>query len=365
MRPAMARGRRAVVTALAALLVASQAAALRAHPGASTDVSIEWASPSLVRVQLTTSAESLALKLSALAGTPAPSRDARAEIERRRDVLLARLVVAAEDRALAPRWIGLSEPPDPRDRDTGKVVVTLEFDAPQSASGITWQTDLVFGSYLLIVRRDDEDDSLRWLQGRERSALISRTADVAEDWTRTAARAAGQGFIHIVPRGLDHILFVLGLFLLTPALRPLLVQVTAFTVAHSVTLALTAMGVIGLPSSVVEPLIAASIVYVAVENLRGAPLGPTRLALVFGFGLLHGMGFAGVFGSLDLPPATWMTSVVSFNLGVEAGQLAVLAAAAAATRALPIGPEARARWVTRPASILIAATGAFWLVARL
>ena len=96
-----------------------------------------------------------------------------------------------------------------------------------------------------------------------------------------------------VPQGLDHILFVLGIFLLTPRLKPILVQVPAFTVAHSVTLGLTMYGIISLPSRVVEPLIALSVAYVAIEISATSKLTPWRPAVVFGFGLLHGMGFAG------------------------------------------------------------------------
>ncbi len=109
------------------------------------------------------------------------------------------------------------------------------------------------------------------------------------------------GYTHILPKGLDHILFVLGLFLLSPRLRPMLLQVTAFTIAHSITLGLSIYGIVSLPSRIVEPLIALSIAYVAIENLVTRELKPWRLALVFMFGLLHGMGFAGVLRELGLP----------------------------------------------------------------
>ncbi len=98
------------------------------------------------------------------------------------------------------------------------------------------------------------------------------------------------GFDHIVPKGLDHILFVLGLFFLSTRLGPLLWQVSAFTLAHTVTLALGALGYVNLPPSVVEPVIAASIVFVAVENIVSQGLNPWRPVIVFGFGLLHGLG---------------------------------------------------------------------------
>jgi hydrogenase/urease accessory protein HupE len=168
-----------------------------------------------------------------------------------------------------------------------------------------------------------------------------------------------------VPKGLDHILFVVGLFLLSPRLRPLLWQVTSFTVAHSVTLALGILGLISLPAAIVEPLIAASIVYVGVENLMTDRLTRWRPAVVFGFGLLHGMGFAGVLAEIGLSEAWFVTGLVGFNLGVELGQICVVVVCfLAAGYWLRDRPWYRAA-VTMPASIAVAATGAWWFVERL
>jgi hypothetical protein len=171
------------------------------------------------------------------------------------------------------------------------------------------------------------------------------------------------GFWHIVPEGIDHVLFVLGLFLLSPRLRPLLVQVSAFTAAHTATLALSALGVVRLPPSVVEPLIALSIAYVAVENTLSTTLRPWRVVLVLGFGLLHGLGFAGVLGKLGLPRGDFLTGLLAFNAGVELGQLAVLALAFLTIGAFRSRPWYRRRIVV-PLSLGIAATGLYWTVAR-
>jgi hypothetical protein len=171
------------------------------------------------------------------------------------------------------------------------------------------------------------------------------------------------GFWHIIPTGPDHILFVLGLFLLSPTLRPLLWQVTAFTVAHSATLALSLNGLISLSPAVVEPLIAASIGFVAIENLFTSKLKPWRPAVVFAFGLLHGLGFAGVMQELGLPRDHLAAALVGFNLGVEAGQLAVIGAAF-----LLVGWFRHRSWyrtaVAVPASLAIAVIGAYWVVER-
>jgi hypothetical protein len=172
------------------------------------------------------------------------------------------------------------------------------------------------------------------------------------------------GFTHILPKGLDHILFVLSLFLLSPKLKPLLWQVTAFTLAHSITLALAVLGIFALPGRVVEPIIALSIAVVAIENLFHTEVSSWRWAGVFGFGMIHGMGFAGVLNEVSLPRDQIGVALLSFNVGVELGQLAVIALAFASTKWCEdrawYGP-----WVRRPACLLIALAGVVWTVERL
>jgi hydrogenase/urease accessory protein HupE len=179
-----------------------------------------------------------------------------------------------------------------------------------------------------------------------------------------ATQYAQLGFTHIIPRGLDHILFVLGLFLLNSAWRPLLAQVTAFTAAHTLTLALSTYGVVSLPASIVEPLIAVSIAWIAFENVATDELKWWRPAVVFAFGLLHGLGFAGVLSELGLPRDEYVTALLSFNVGVEVGQLAVIALAA-----LALGTFRNRSWyrsrVTVPLSTLIGFVGIYWAIERI
>ncbi|HEY7516106.1 MAG TPA: HupE/UreJ family protein, partial [Vicinamibacteria bacterium] len=146
----------------------------------------------------------------------------------------------------------------------------------------------------------------------------------ATSWGAIAGRFLRLGFEHIVPLGMDHVLFVVGLALLSPRAATLVAQVTAFTVAHTATLVLSTYGVLRLSPRVVEPLIALSIVYVAVENLLTERLRPWRILLVFAFGLLHGLGFAGALGDLGWPSGRRLLALVAFNLGVELGQLTVI-----------------------------------------
>lgn len=165
------------------------------------------------------------------------------------------------------------------------------------------------------------------------------------------------GFIHIIPRGLDHILFVLGLFLYAPRWRPLLAQITIFTIAHSLTLALASRGLVSVPATIVEPMIAASIAYVAMENLWQRKLRLSRLLIIFTFGLLHGLGFASVLADIGLPSSDFLISLISFNIGVELGQITVIAAALSLSLLLPLSPDRYRHLITIPFSIVIGVIG--------
>lgn len=172
------------------------------------------------------------------------------------------------------------------------------------------------------------------------------------------------GFTHILPHGLDHILFVLGLFLLSRKAKALLTQVSAFTVAHSLTLGLALFGIVRLPSAVVEPVIAASIAFIAVENLFTQEMKAWRPFVVFGFGLVHGLGFAGALQETGIAKGDLLSALVGFNLGVEFGQLAVVALAFGAVGWFRSSPRYR-HAVVIPASIAIAVIALFWTVQRI
>lgn len=174
------------------------------------------------------------------------------------------------------------------------------------------------------------------------------------------------GIRHIIPAGLDHILFVLALFFSTRRLRPLIIQVSAFTVAHTATFALAANGVIAPPASIVEPLIAATIAFVAIENLVFKDMTRWRPLIVFAFGLIHGMGFAGFFGSLPIPSNQFWSALIGFNIGVEIGQLTMMALAAILlwpVRKLITEGQYR-QFIVFPVCLLIGAIGAFWTFER-
>ena len=171
------------------------------------------------------------------------------------------------------------------------------------------------------------------------------------------------GFEHIVPDGLDHILFVLALFFLGLEWRKLIAQTTVFTVAHATTLFLSRYGVISVPARIVEPLIAFSIACIALENVFRPKLGPARLALVFAFGLVHGLGFADSLNEVHFPEKEFLVALLGFNFGVDFGQLFVVALAFLAVGWFRKQPWFRDR-VVIPCCLVIAVLGLFWAVQR-
>jgi hydrogenase/urease accessory protein HupE len=247
------------------------------------------------------------------------------------------------------------------------IVLRVEGRIPDGARVSTWRWLPIASTYAVAFRNErDGSEQVQWLEADATSQPFPVAAG-----SRPQARIGlvlqylELGFLHIVPQGLDHILFVLGIYLLSTRLRPILLQITAFTVGHSVTLGLSLYGVLSLPPPIVEPLIALSIAYVGVENVATWKLMPWRPALVFGFGLLHGLGFADALTKLRLPRSEFLPALVSFNIGIELAQLVVIATAFLTTGLWFCNrPWYRTRIVI-PVSTLIAATGLFWSVERL
>jgi len=179
----------------------------------------------------------------------------------------------------------------------------------------------------------------------------------------TLGRFVMIGIGHILPGGLDHILFVLAIFLAARRAASLIWQISAFTLAHTITLALAATGFVNLPSSLVEPVIAFTIAFVAAENLLFKDVVKWRPAVVFVFGLIHGLGFASFFSALELPPGLFWNALIGFNIGVEIGQLSIVVLAAAVVHLCFKKPAQDVRyqkWIVRPGSALIGLSGLWW-----
>lgn len=362
------RARRVVgpLVALAGLLPATVAA----HDLERTTVHLTLAADGRFALRLAHDPAWLVLRLERFAeapGSAAPADAAARDAQLRAwaPLMIDRVVLWVDGQEVRPDRVEYAPPPAVVPAGQFALAAyTLRGRMPAGARSLRWYYGLVVDPYPLTVTLADGSETTEWVQGDAWSTALPLGGPFTAPsrWTRFR-QYLGLGYVHILPRGLDHILFVIGLFLLRARLRPVLVQVTTFTVAHSLTLALAFAGVVTLPARVVEPLIALSIVYVAVENLRAAALTGRRIALVFAFGLLHGLGFAGVLTALDLPRADFALALAGFNLGVEAGQLTVIAAAA-----LLAGWCRHRAWYHRrvvvPASLAIAAVGAWWTVAR-
>jgi len=236
---------------------------------------------------------------------------------------------------------------------------------PTGASELEFFASRAFADVHLTILDENRDHAVTTVLERgARSDPYPLTGPVEPPTSlSTGQRYLALGFTHIIPRGPDHILFVIGLFLLGSRIRPLVWQVTAFTVAHAMTLSFAAFDLVTLPSRIVEPLIALSIVYVAVENVLTSRPTPWRPAVVFGFGLLHGLGFAGALRQVGLPEAEKLLGVLSFNVGIELGQLLVIALALVSVGWLRHRPWYRAR-LTVPLSVAIAGAGIVWVFER-
>lgn len=245
-------------------------------------------------------------------------------------------------------------------------VVVLGGTLPENAKTLSWGWAFDFGPSILRVSAETDDDPYSaYLEGGEQSEDIPVSGKLTRSLVETIVNYMTVGYIHIVPRGLDHILFVVGLFLLSTRLHPLLWQITAFTVAHSISLALGITGIVRISPAIVEPLIALSIVYVCVENLFTRTLTRWRPVIVFCFGLLHGLGFAGILMETGLPRDQFVTALISFNVGVELGQISVIAVCF-----LLVGIWfSRKSWYRRgiavPGSLVIATIATWWFFERI
>lgn len=187
---------------------------------------------------------------------------------------------------------------------------------------------------------------------------------VCQEWLQTSWRFLRQGFLHIIPFGADHALFVLGLFLMASNGKALLIQISAFTVAHTVTMTLASLHWVLISPRIVEPLIALSILVVAMENLWIKIPNAWKTLTAFGFGLIHGLGFASVLVDLNLSTNQLILGLGSFSVGVETGHLTILCVAY-----LLLGWSRQKTWYRQrfilPISVGIGAIALYMLFERL
>jgi hydrogenase/urease accessory protein HupE len=347
-------------------------ATIRAHEIGTTRVSMLFEDGRTYTVEIVTDAGALVDKLDAATGRqPRSADDSRPAallslLERSDEQFRQRVTLAFDATEVRPAIAYAVRPGN--DAASGAVAtIRLTGRIPPGARRATWSYAWTFASYAMTVRNAAlENPATQWLEGGQVSApfVLAAPAPVFDRFA-TIWRYLTLGFTHIVPRGVDHMLFVLGIYLLSGRARSVLYQVSAFTVAHSITLGLSMYGIVAVSPRIVEPMIALSIAYVAIENIFLSELKSWRVALVFAFGLLHGMGFAGALKELALPRSEFVTALLAFNVGVETGQLTVIAGAF-----LVVGWYCSNRvWyrsrVVVPLSALIACTAVYWTIQRL
>ena len=349
------------------LLLATSIAS--AHEIGTTQIVATFTSEGTYRLEVLVDPDALLTRLQILDSGEVASAANRAERDRRLSSLMgvfARAIQIRFDGQTVQPMIEYVPAAALSDLAQAPSVVRVTGPVPAGAGHATLSYALAGGTYALVARIGDAAGQTQWIEGGNESRPLAIGAPpVPLTAPEIAARYFALGFTHILPKGLDHILFVVGLFLLSPRWRSVLLQVSTFTLAHSITLGLTIYGVVSLPARVVEPMIALSIAYVALENMMTSELKSWRVALVFAFGLLHGMGFAGVLRDLGMPRADFLAALVTFNLGVEAAQLVVVAGAFAAVVYWRQSAPTYRRWIVQPASIAIAAIGVYWTVQRL
>ena len=210
-------------------------------------------------------------------------------------------------------------------RDT---IINFHIPLDKKNTSFSFSMSKKFGSIILREQNLNKNvDQLytNYLNSGDASDLINLNHTVALTKINSFIKYLFLGIEHIIPKGLDHMLFIIGLFLFSNLIRPLLLQVTMFTIAHTITLVIASLSLINVNASIVEPLITLSIVYIGVENIfKKYSNTKIRYYVIFLFGLLHGLGFALVLKDVGLDYSNLLINLVSFNIGVEIAQIFIL-----------------------------------------
>ena len=210
-------------------------------------------------------------------------------------------------------------------RDT---IINFHIPLDKKNTSFSFSMSKKFGSIILREQnlyKNVDQLYTNYLNSGDASDLINLNHTVALTKINSFIKYLFLGIQHIIPKGLDHILFIIGLFLFSNLIRPLLLQVTMFTIAHTITLLIASLSLINVNASIVEPLIALSIVYIGVENIfKKYSNTKIRYYVIFLFGLLHGLGFALVLKDVGLDYSDLLINLVSFNIGVEIAQIFIL-----------------------------------------
>ena len=274
-------------------------------------------------------------------------------------LIAPRLTVSADGRTLAPEWSEIDVIPD---RQSIRIHLRYGLAAAPGRVAVDarlFPYDPAHQTFLNVYDGDALTQAILDL-GHSRFEYFAGTRQGAIAVMRQFVPA---GVKHIA-LGADHLLFLLGLLLLGGSLRQLAVIVTAFTLAHSLTMTLAALSLVMPPARIIDPAIALSIVYVGTDNLLVQGGRDVRAWIAFTFGFIHGFGFAGVLREMHLPPRALGWSLFSFNTGIEVGQLIVVFAVATALAALRKRSEIAGKRIAFAGSLAVVAAGTYWFIQR-
>jgi hydrogenase/urease accessory protein HupE len=285
---------------------------------------------------------------------------AQAVRERLIELLAPRLSFSADGRAQAPEW-GDVEPLPDRQALRVRFRIPVASPARLAVGARLFPYDPAHQSFLnLYAHGELRQQAILDGSGREHVYY----ADSVPGRLAVLKTFLPAGLYHIAI-GADHILFLVALLLLGGSARGLVRIVTAFTLGHSATLSLAVLGIVTPPAHLVEPAIALSIVFVGVDNLLVGPGGrDVRAWAALGFGLIHGFGFASVLREQALPPDALGWSLLAFNLGVEAGQLGIVAVVGVALEGMRRHSQVMVHRFAVAASMAVVAAGAYWFIER-
>ena len=249
------------------------------------------------------------------------------------------------------------------DLSVPRLTVVHFFIENEDLSPFSVQLSRKLGDTVLRVGKT-KDGSAQYLLSGEKSAIISYKGNQLASRVGVFSNYIQVGFTHIIPKGIDHILFVLGLIFFSQKIYALLFQISLFTLAHTITLGLSSLKIINLPIALVEPLIALTIVYIAIENILKSEGLKYRSMTIFIFGLLHGLGFASVLNTFGLPENHFILALTGFNLGVELGQITIVILVYLILKLLFNTKEQFRNYITIPGSLIIGVFGIWWSLER-
>jgi len=250
-----------------------------------------------------------------------------------------------------------------------KTVLTYQIQLSEWPTVMSWQYGKVYGDSALrwqMYKKDEYNWSQwQWLRDGSPSGVIDINHPKSGSAFERFVEFTGIGFDHVIPLGWDHILFIVGMALSSLLWRRLLLLVTTFTVAHTITLGLAMVGVVEISAQIIEPLIAFSIAYVAIENLLTHQSIRRKSIVVFFFGLIHGLGFATMLREFEMTPDSFLMTLIGFNVGVELAQVVIVFGVVSVLLVLRALKLNYRQLMVIPISIIISIIGIWWGIERL